>query len=288
MQDIDDSEYYHDGSDDDNKNEWTGGDDACHLPVPTQVRGHEAGHETAYARLIRLMQDGLPSGFNFDAERGLIVVEKDARPVCGPLRVVALLRKPQHSAYHYLIEFANREHEVRELVFSAEELEKTPIHLPAGLAKDGMWIPGSKAHVVDLVRQWHCNTFGTLLLQPGWGRAGSLPIYAQVSGTIFWPLREPKPLARLSKPLRDEQVAGTFAGWRQEVATLALGNPARLGRGRCPDPRDRSEQPHGPQDLARRRRPHSRLSPVASEYLHASRDRRAVKPRGGLTPPPRA
>lgn len=230
MDDFHDDDAYHDDKNNGTSSPGGSSETGSQLAVsarPERVPSHVfkmGSHSATDADdWLSVMIAELPYGYTYSRAQNWIVEYETDRPVCGPLRVAALLKGVNGGNWHYLLEYIDHEGQMRERVFVAG----LPIKdVAPGLRNDGLAIYGSNAAVDRLIKLARPKQFGTVLLQPGHARLGDgTAVYADKTGAVLTAQpAKPSPVRAVGFGA-ERKVAGTLQSWQAEVASLAVGNP---------------------------------------------------------------
>lgn len=201
--------------------------------LPEAPRSHDL-QPCAKDPFVELMCAELPAGYVFHDSSGLIMLEKpDDKliPICGPLRVSAIMSSLGGDSWSVEVRFLDRDGLEHAQVCTMIDLTGSPRNVAVRLSHHGLDVRGSAAQVADLIKTWHTESRRLAVGQPGWILDGqnAREGYVLADGTAMMRPKANLPTAVLLGSKKDPiDRSGSLAGWQTGVAALAQGNPALI------------------------------------------------------------
>ncbi len=151
-------------------------------------------------------------------------------PMCGPLRVEALIRDGEGQHWSRRIRYLDRDGHLRRETISEADILNRPRNVCAQLISAGLAIEGNRTDIIQLIRKWPVDARRILSVsRPGWlEETIAEPAYLLPDGRLI-----------AADPQRDDDIeltharsavplSGCLEGWQATVGRLAAGNPALI------------------------------------------------------------
>lgn len=182
------------------------------------------------------MERDLPTGYVWLPETGLIHRSNDESaptPLCGPIRIMRLLRTPTSDQWSWHLAFLDRDGNLREEIAPIAEIKENPRRLAKTLSGCGFDLQVSAAKFQAFISAWVVESRGRIATRCGWlepaGNKASPPTaYTLPNGVICSTPNETGNSVTFTGAKVDYSPKGSLEGWQKTVAALAIGNPALM------------------------------------------------------------
>lgn len=203
-----------------------------HVPAPgtEPARGHERERDPdARARIAHFYEAimaGLPKAYLFDPDRRIIRKAFKGHDICGPIRVVSLLCRPDGSGRCAEVEFMDHRGLLQRAVFAHEEIVMGRGGFLSSLIDRGFATCEGIEQLHLVLKHWTDHETGWRTDRAGWFEIPDGPMcYLQSDGTLHVPSRlSCRTSVVLFDPDRAIAPRGTLAGWQKGVAVPARGH----------------------------------------------------------------
>ncbi|RJL05506.1 DUF927 domain-containing protein [Paracoccus aestuarii] len=190
----------------------------------------QGGSQNALGAALRRFYDDLhrtlPEPFLLDEEIPCICDAKGNR-LWAPIRVASHARRADGTGWMLEIEFLDGDLQLQRLSVARADLECKPRLLLPLFADRGFRIHSFPEDVPVFLRLWDHVPRSWRADHPGWFESpAGASCYLRPDGTRFAPARAAEEVFLAGSPRCSVSRAGSFDGWRAEVAARALGNPA--------------------------------------------------------------
>jgi putative DNA primase/helicase len=187
-------------------------------------------------QFLAMMERDLPIGFIWMPEFNLICKcdgEDAPTPFCAPIHIRRLLRTPQGEDWSWQIAFLDRDGVLREEIISIANTKKSPSTLTDRLSGRGFDLRARASDLSNFLMACHVEDRGWIVHQGGWfetpdGTDGPLMAYVEPDGQVHYSPNAANISITLTGPKGDNGKAGSLEGWQNNVAMLALENPALI------------------------------------------------------------
>jgi len=203
----------------------TRGEPAPDYPLSVLVADPANEHRTdpppsEAERMLAEMLEQLPPGYLFFHEDSLInyPVGSLFLPLCGPIRVAAMLRDIGGNDWSYDVEFLDRDGAVQE----------RPRKVAADLVNSGLQRMTRPAELVRLLHHWQTPERIWTTRRTGWTRLEDCTAFVLPSGDVLTHPKAGASPVRYTGPAPSARKAGSLAGWQNGIGQLALGNPSLM------------------------------------------------------------
>ncbi|WP_168217585.1 DUF927 domain-containing protein [Paracoccus liaowanqingii] len=173
-------------------------------------------------RFAALVREAVPPGFTVPRHTK-VIVDEEFKPVCDLIRVEQWARRPDMSGYALKVTFAARDGGMKTLIL--EDSDLTSRNGISRLVDHGFCLLGSKTDLIRLLRSWENVPVAWRVDKTGWMETPGGRIFIRADGqTILRQTHSVEPVIMFNPERVDMISGGTFAGWKEQVARLALGN----------------------------------------------------------------
>jgi len=157
-------------------------------------------------------------------------VDDEWVPMCGPLRVEALIRDGEGRNWSRRIRFLDRDGHLRRETISEADILNRPRSVCAQLISAGLAIEGNRRDIIDLIQKWPVDARRILSVRrPGWMEAtGAEPAYLMPDGKLIGADPQGDECVELSDARSAVPPSGSLEGWQATVGRMAADNPALI------------------------------------------------------------
>lgn len=151
-------------------------------------------------------------------------------PMCGPLRVEALIRDGEGRHWSRRIRYLDRDGHLRRETISEADILNRPRSVCAQLISAGLAIEGNRTDIIQLIRKWPVDARRILSVsRPGWlEETGAEPAYLLADGRLIAADSQRDDDIELTHARSAVPLSGCLEGWQATVGRLAAGNPALI------------------------------------------------------------
>lgn len=151
-------------------------------------------------------------------------------PMCGPLRVEALIRDGKGQHWSRRIRYLDRDGHLRRETISEADILSRPRSVCAQLISAGLAIEGNRTDIIQLIRKWPVDARRILSVsRPGWmEETAAGPAYLLPDGRLIAADAQRDNDIELNHARSAVPLSGSLEGWQATVGRLAAGNPALI------------------------------------------------------------
>ena len=208
---------------------------------PTDARG--VGHATSspppadnehpdpdIAHFYAELRRGLPEEYCFNEEQQVIFEPLRFQWLCGPIRVASYPRRVDGSGWCVHVEYLDRDGKLGRHTFPQVELNTGKGKHIADLIDKGMAIHAEPFWTTRVLRAWQDVPHGWRVDAAGWlTDPDGVTSFVRPDGHVHQPPdNSVTPVVHASPVAGGRRTAGSLAGWQEEVAAVAFGNPALI------------------------------------------------------------
>ncbi|WP_241557951.1 DUF927 domain-containing protein [Falsirhodobacter deserti] len=151
-------------------------------------------------------------------------------PMCGPLRVEALIRDGEGQHWSRRIRYLDRDGHLRRETISEADILNRPRSVCAQLISAGLAIEGNRTDIIQLIRKWPVDARRILSVsRPGWlEETGAEPAYLLPDGRLIAADAQRDDDIELTHARSAVPPSGSLEGWQATVGRMAADNPALI------------------------------------------------------------
>lgn len=185
------------------------------------------------AAFLATMREELPPFWTHLAHEQMLGyggVDDEWVPMCGPLRVEALIRDGEGQHWSRRIRYLDRDGHLRRETISEADILNRPRSVCAQLILAGLAIEGNRTDIIQLIRKWPVDGRRILSVsRPGWmEETGAESAYLLPDGQLIGANSQGEDDVELTHARSVVLPSGSLEGWQATVGRLAADNPALI------------------------------------------------------------